>query len=61
MKKTELETMSTKTSTSGRGLRLQRETLRQLGARSLEQVWGGLSNETVVRPSDACGTPTGGH
>jgi hypothetical protein len=59
MTKTILETMPAKTRISG--LRLQRETVRQLDAIALANAWGGLSNETVVRPSDACGTPTGGH
>jgi hypothetical protein len=41
-------------------LQLNRETVRQLDAQILGQAWGGASNETVVRPSDACGGPTGG-
>ena len=43
------------------GLQLNRETVRQLDAGALQQAQGALSNETVVRPSDACGSPTGGH
>jgi hypothetical protein len=43
------------------GMQLNRETVRQLDAQPLGQVWGGAPpNETVVRPSDACGGPTGG-
>ena len=44
----------------GSKLQINRETVRQLTAEPLEQVWGGVSNDTIVRPSDACGTPTGG-
>jgi hypothetical protein len=43
-----------------RKLRLDRETVRQLDAESLEQAWGGAV-DTIVRPTDACPTPTGGH
>jgi hypothetical protein len=58
MKKT---TRPQQTETSDRRLRLHRETVRRLDAGDLRQAWGGASNETVVRPSDACGSPTGGH
>jgi hypothetical protein len=46
---------------SDRKLRLNRETVRQLGAETLQQARGGESNDTIVRPSDACGVPTSGH
>jgi hypothetical protein len=49
-----------KTRMSDRKLELSRETVRQLDARALGQALGGVSNDTIVRPSDACGTPTGG-
>lgn len=49
-----------KTKSSDRKLRIHRETLRQLSAETLEQVRGGEVYETIVRPSDACGTPTRG-
>jgi hypothetical protein len=49
-----------KTKSSERKLRINRETLRQLSAEALEQVRGGEVYETIVRPSDACGHPTGG-
>jgi hypothetical protein len=43
-------------------LRLRRETLQPLGAHALQHVDGGSQTipikDTVVRPSDACGTPT---
>ena len=44
-------------------LRLRRETLQPLGAHTLDQVHGGSLTtipikDTIVRPSDACGTPT---
>jgi hypothetical protein len=42
-------------------LQIHRETVRQLDAQPLGHVRGGEPFETVVRPSDACGTPTGGH
>jgi hypothetical protein len=45
-----------------RKLQLRRETLQPLGVHSLEQAHGGSLTipikDTVVRPSDACGTPT---
>jgi len=45
-----------------RKLQLRRETLQPLGAHTLVQVYGGSQTvpikDTVVRPSDACGTPT---
>ena len=41
-------------------LQLHRETVRQLDDRTLEQALGGLSNDTIVRPTDACGQPTSG-
>jgi hypothetical protein len=44
-------------------LQIRRETLQPLGAHNLEQALGGSLTvpikDTVVRPSDACGTPTG--
>ena len=40
---------------SDRRLRLDRETVRQLDARTLRQAGGGL-DDTIVRPSDACGS-----
>jgi hypothetical protein len=43
--------------TPNRKLRLDRETVRQLDAEALRQAGGGL-DDTIVRPSDACGTPT---
>lgn len=49
-----------KTRLSDRRLQLHRETVRQLDAKSLEQARGGEVHDTIVRPSDACGTPTGG-
>jgi hypothetical protein len=43
-------------------LQLRRETLQPLGVQTLEQVYGGSLTvpikDTIVRPSDACGTPT---
>jgi hypothetical protein len=42
-----------------RKLQLSRETVRQLDTKTLEQIRGGEVYETIVRPSDACGTPTG--
>ena len=48
-----------KTKSSDRKLQINRETLRQLSTEALEQVRGGL-DDTIVRPSDACGHPTGG-
>jgi|GEM_PF-1862611 len=43
-------------------LQLRRETLQPLGVHSLDQVNGGSQTvpikDTIVRPSDACGTPT---
>ncbi|HEX3555266.1 MAG TPA: hypothetical protein VIA62_18735 [Thermoanaerobaculia bacterium] len=45
-----------------RKLQLRRETLQSLGVHTLEQVYGGSNTvpikDTIVRPSDACGTPT---
>jgi len=41
-------------------LQLNRETVRQLNAATLDQARGGEVYQTIVRPSDACGTPTGG-
>jgi hypothetical protein len=45
-------------------LQLRRETLQPLGVHTLEQAHGGSGTvpiqDTIVRPSDACGTPTGG-
>jgi len=41
-------------------LQLSRETVRQLDAKTLERIRGGEVYQTIVRPSDACGTPTGG-
>jgi hypothetical protein len=49
-----------KTKMCDRKLELNRETVRQLDARSLKQIGGGASNDTIVRPSDACGIPTSG-
>jgi len=48
-----------KTKSAERKLQINRETLRQLCAETLDQVRGGL-DDTIVRPSDACGHPTGG-
>jgi hypothetical protein len=46
---------------TSRKLQLQRETLQQLGVDTLTLVQGGQQPvDTIVRPSDACGTPTGG-
>ena len=46
-------------------LQLRRETLQPLGVHTLVQVYGGSDQipikDTVVRPSDACGTPTSTH
>ncbi len=43
-------------------VRRRRETLQPLGLQTLEQVAGGSLTipikDTIVRPSDACGTPT---
>lgn len=47
-----------KTKSSDRKLQINRETLRQLSAEALEQARGGEVYETIVRPSDACGSPT---
>jgi len=48
-----------------RKLQIRRETLQPLGARTLEQVYGGALTvpiqDTIVRPSDACGIPTSAH
>lgn len=42
-----------------RKLQLDRETLRQLDREALELARGGQTPvETIVRPTDACGTPT---
>ncbi|HEY4593844.1 MAG TPA: hypothetical protein VIJ61_15615 [Thermoanaerobaculia bacterium] len=45
-----------------RKLQLRRETLQPLGAHTLEQVYGGSLTvpikDTIVRPTDGCGTPT---
>ena len=42
-----------------RKLQLQRETLQQLGVDILTLAQGGQQPvDTIVRPSDACGTPT---
>ncbi|HEV7507197.1 MAG TPA: hypothetical protein VGS07_20070 [Thermoanaerobaculia bacterium] len=45
-----------------RKLQIRRETLQPLGVPTLEQVYGGSLTipikDTIVRPSDACGTPT---
>ncbi|MFY9826871.1 MAG: hypothetical protein WAM82_36290 [Thermoanaerobaculia bacterium] len=45
-----------------RKLQLRRETLQPLGAQTLELAYGGSLTvpikDTIVRPSDACGTPT---
>jgi hypothetical protein len=54
------ETAVNKQTPSGRKLGLNRETVRQLDAKALEQIRGGASNDTIVRPSDACGIPTSG-
>jgi hypothetical protein len=44
-----------------RKLQLQRETLQQLTIDALSLAQGGQQPvDTIVRPSDACGTPTGG-
>ena len=44
-------------------LQIRRETLQPLGVSTLDQVHGGSLTvpikDTVVRPSDACGIPTG--
>ena len=45
---------------SDRKLHLNRETIHQLDIKALEQARGGEVFQTIVRPSDACGTPTGG-
>jgi hypothetical protein len=49
-----------KTRMSDRKLQLSRETVRQLDLKALAQIRGGEVYQTIVRPSDACGTPTGG-
>jgi hypothetical protein len=48
-------------------LGLNRETVRHLDRQTVEQAWGGSAlpgqipiRDTIVRPSDACGTPTSG-
>ncbi len=45
-----------------RKLQIRRETLQPLGVHTLEQIYGGSLTvpikDTIVRPSDACGTPT---
>jgi hypothetical protein len=44
-------------------LQIRRETLQPLGVHTVEQAYGGSLTvpikDTVVRPTDACGIPTG--
>ena len=41
-------------------LTFAKETLRLLAPGEMKEARGGEVYQTIVRPSDACGTPTGG-